>query len=52
MNTGGTIPSIRPPRRQPATVPIRVPRTNASTVEMPTSPSVHGNASPIIDVHR
>nr|WP_246486986.1 hypothetical protein [Kribbella qitaiheensis] len=47
MKTGGTIPSISPPRRQPAIVPISVPRTNASTVAMPTSPSVHGNASPI-----
>ena len=47
MKTGGTIPSIRPPRRQPAIVPISVPMTNARTVAIPTSPSVHGNASPI-----
>ena len=45
MNTGGRMASKRPPRRQAANIPIRVPRTNAITVAVPTSPTLHGSAS-------
>ena len=49
-NTGGSSESSRPPRRQPATIPISEPSRNASTVVTPTSPSVHGSACPTIRV--
>ena len=43
--TGGRMLSSRPPRRQAPTMPMPVPRMNASTVVTPTRPSVHGIAS-------
>ena len=46
--TGGMMLSSRPPRRQALTMPMPVPRTNASTVVTPTRPSVHGIASSTI----
>src|SRR5271170_6491883 len=44
-NIGGMRLSSRPPRRQAPTIPIPVPRMNASTVVTPTRPRVHGIAS-------
>src|ERR1041384_4296831 len=43
-NSGGSIPSTAPPRRQAETSPISVPSTNARNVVVPTRTSVHGNA--------
>ena len=43
-NTGGRTLSTALPRRQPATVPIRVPKTKARSVVIPTSPTVQGSA--------
>src|SRR3954464_1652234 len=41
---GGSRPSTAPPRRQPDTSPISVPRTNAKIVVIPTRKSVQGSA--------
>jgi hypothetical protein len=49
-NAGGSSESSRLPRRQPATTPISEPSRNASTVAVPTSPSVQGRACRMIRV--
>ena len=41
---GGSSPSRLPPRRQAEISPMKVPRTNARIVVVPTSISVHGRA--------
>src|SRR5262245_1958745 len=42
--------SSLPPRRQPPTTPIALPRTNDSTVVTPTRPMVHGSPVRITSV--
>ena len=42
--TGGRTLSSAPPRRHPATVPMRVPKMNARIVVTPTRPNVHHTA--------
>ena len=49
-NTGGTMLSSFPPRRQAETMPRPVPRMKARTVVMPTRPTVHQIALPMTDV--
>jgi hypothetical protein len=40
--TGTTASVRRDPRRQPTTIPARVPSRKLTTVAVPTSPIVHG----------
>ena len=49
-NTGGSMLSSRPPRRQAQMMPSQVPSTKATIVAIPTRPSVHQIALPITEL--